>query len=128
SGGKMLGSAGADTTALIWDVTKVKPPAAPAKALEVGDLTACWQALAGGDAAKAGAALADLVAAPKQAVAFLKEHVQPAAPIDIRRVGELMAQLDDGQYKVREKANAELLKMGDHVVPILDRFLAGSLS
>jgi hypothetical protein len=46
--GKTLASGSADRTALIWDLSTIKPPALPAKALAAGDLERCWQALATG--------------------------------------------------------------------------------
>jgi len=124
--GKTLASASADSTALVWDVTKVKRPALPAKALKSADLETCWEALAGNDAVRAFAKMGDLLAAPKDAVAFLKERVKPAAPLDMQRVQELIAQLDANQYKVRETAASELLKLGNQLVPVIDKALAAN--
>src|SRR5262249_33020364 len=69
--GKTLASASADSTALVWDVSGLARPAPAAGALTPADLEACWAALAGGDAAEAYAKMGDLVAAPKDTVAFL---------------------------------------------------------
>jgi hypothetical protein len=122
--GKTLASAGTDSTALIWDITKVNLPTA--QALDAAGLQACWDGLAHRDGVKAFAALADLLAAPKQAVDFLKKEVKPAAPLNLKRVGALVAQLDDDQQKARDAASDELLKMGDHLAPVLDKFLAAA--
>ena len=92
--GKTLASASADTTALLWDLTRVKRPVPPAKALRPGDLEKCWQALADSDARKAFAAICDLAAAPGDAVVFLKDWLRPAASLDLKRVGRLIGQLD----------------------------------
>jgi len=125
---KTVASVSADTTALIWDVTKVDRSKVPAKALAAGDLETCWQALADNDAAKAFTRMGDLIAAPKDAVAWLKARVKPALPLDMKRVEALIGQLDDKRFKVREKAAAELLNIGDHLVPVIDKTLAANLS
>ena len=54
---------------------KAKDRPAAAKALQPGDLAACWQALTDNDAAKAFTALGDMVAAPAQAVVWIKDNV-----------------------------------------------------
>jgi WD40 repeat protein len=125
-GGKALATASTDTTVLLWDVGKLKRPAGSATAPAVADLDAWWQALAGDDAVKAFAAVGDFVAAPKQAVAYLQGQVKPAAPLDPKRIAELLAQLDSKQYKAREQATRELLKLGDQLVPVLDKALAAN--
>jgi hypothetical protein len=122
---KTAASAAADGT-LIWDVSQITRPALPAKALPVGDLDKCWQALAEQDAKKAWTAMIDLVAAPKDAVPFLKARLKPAAPLDRKRVQELIGQLD-ADFEVREAAAKELLQLGEQVVPALDKALAGKL-
>jgi WD40 repeat protein len=126
--GKTLASASDDTTALIWDVTHVKRPASLAKIPEDADLESWWKVLAADDAARAFAALADFVAAPKQAVAWIEKKVKPAAAVDGKRVQDLIAQMDDNQYKVRDKASSELFKLGEQIVPDLDNALNGKPS
>src|SRR5262249_51181131 len=110
---KLLASASADTTALLWDLTKLAPRAARVKAPAAADLEAWWQTLAGKDGTEAFATLADFVTAPAQAVPFLQERVKPATRLDMKRVNELIARLDDNQYKVRVQASDELLKLGE---------------
>jgi WD40 repeat protein len=122
--GKVLASASDDTTALLWDVTKVARAVPAAKEPPAGDMEKWWQALADDDAAKAFAAMGDFGAAPKQAVAWFKVQVKPAAPLDPQGTQELVKQLNDDQFKVREKASGELLKLGELVVPVLDKALA----
>jgi len=75
--GKTVASVSNDCTGLIWNITKVRWPAPPAKALSVGDLDQCWQALADRDAQKAFAAIRDLTGAAEQAVALLQERLKP---------------------------------------------------
>jgi WD40 repeat protein len=123
--GKTLASASADSTALIWDLSKLGRPLA-AQALKDADLEACWAALAGDDAAEAYARMADLVAAPAEAVVFLKGRLKPAAAIDLKHVEELIGQLDANQFKVRNKAKTTLQKMDEQVLPTLAKALAAN--
>jgi WD40 repeat protein len=126
--GKTLASAGDDTTALLWDVAKIKRPTPADKKPQAGDLEAWWQALADDDAVQAFAALNGFVAAPQDAVAFLKNRVQPAPLLDLKHVADLIGQLDSDQYKVRDKATGALLKLGEGIVPELDKALAAKPS
>jgi WD40 repeat protein len=123
--GKTVASASDDTTTLLWDLTRVARPAAVVKALSKEECDARWQALLGGDAAQAFAAICDLSAAPQQTVPLLKEHVKPAPLLDMKRVDELIAGLKSDQFKVRQQATDELQKMGERVVPALNKALAG---
>jgi WD40 repeat protein len=122
--GKTLASASDDTTALIWDVTKIARPAIPTIVPNSGDLESSWQALADDDAGKAFAALGALAAAPKDTVAWIKDRVKPAAPLDMKRVLDLIHQLDDDQLSARDKAASELLDLGEPLLPVLDKALA----
>jgi hypothetical protein len=126
--GRILASASEDTTALLWDVSKLQRPMAPARAPQPGDLEAWWQALAGDNAGQAFAALNGFVTSPQEAVAFLKSRLQPVSAPDLKRVAELIGQLDSDQFKVRDKASAALLKMGEVIVPELDKALAVNAS
>jgi RNA polymerase sigma factor (sigma-70 family) len=121
---KRLATTGNDTTVLLWDVAKVAPLAVTVKRMDRGDLDQCWQELASADAAKAWKAICDLSAAQTDAVAWIGEKVQPAVPIDGKRAQELIGKLDDAQFKIRELAAAELFKLGEQVVPVIDKALA----
>ena len=58
-------------------------------------------------------------------MAWIQDRVQPAAALDLKRAQQLIAQLDDGQFTVRAKATTDLLKLGEQLVPVLDKALAG---
>jgi hypothetical protein len=126
--GKTLASASDDTTAIVWDVTRIARPALPSKAPKAGDLEAWWRALAEKDSSNAFAAMGDFVAVPQDAVAWIKEKVKPAPALDMNRALELIRRLDDDQFKVRSQAAHELLKLGELLVPVLDKALAGDLT
>jgi RNA polymerase sigma factor (sigma-70 family) len=123
--GKALATAGADTTALVWDVAALTHGAPQGRALTAEDRGAAWAALAGHDAAQAFDAVVALAAAPRQAVPFLGERLKPAAPAEARRVEGLIADLDSDEFAVRQKAADELKKLGRLAVPALKKALAG---
>ena len=121
--GKTLASASADTTTLLWDVSKLTLPVRAVKELSADEEKMRWQALAEADAEKAFTAIIDLAASPKEATAFLKEQVKPAVPLDMKRIQELIAKLDDEQAAVRQKATNDLIDLGEQAVPVIDKTL-----
>lgn len=127
-GGKRLASASDDTTALLWDASKIARPVPVGNALKPGDLDNWWQALTDNDSARAFTAMRDFAATPKEAVAWLKSRIKPVAPLDMKQVIELLKQLDSEKFAVRDRATAELLKMGEPLLPVLDKAMAGETS
>jgi WD40 repeat protein len=123
--GGRVASGSTDTTALIWDL----PPAAgktPNQVLKAAEVDAQWEGLVDASAAKAFAAICALAASPKEAVALFKDRLQPAPPLDADKVQKLLVQLDSDRYKERQQASAELIKMGERVVPALDKVMAAN--
>ncbi len=110
--GKTLASGGADTTALLWDVSDLKPPAAAAEKLTPERLDALWADLAEEDAARAGVAIRTLVAAPGQAVAFLRARLADSQALNPPRLAPLLADLDSDDFEVRERAHGQLARLG----------------
>jgi RNA polymerase sigma factor (sigma-70 family) len=120
--GRFLVTGGGETAALVWDL---RPPGMP---LTADTLKAAWTDLASDDAAKAYHAVLQLTAAPGQSVAFLKEALPPVAPADEKRIARLIADLDDDEFVTRERAAAELEKLGEVALPALRKALAGKPS
>src|SRR5262249_43513329 len=59
-------------------------------------------------------AVAKLTAAPRDTLAFLKEHLHPAVKAqEDKRTTQLVADLDSDDFTVREKAVEELEKLGE---------------
>jgi hypothetical protein len=48
------------------------------------------------------------------------------APLDEKRINQLITQLDDNDFQVREKAMGELHALGERLAPILKKALAAS--
>jgi WD40 repeat protein len=119
--GRLLASGSYDTTALVWDTAGLTPPPAD-RGAEPADLPALWADLAG-DAATAYRALGRLAAAPKSAAPFLAERVRPTAVPDAKTLARLLAELDSDLFDERERATAELGRLGDLAGPALRRYL-----
>jgi WD40 repeat protein len=121
--GSRLVSASTDTTALIWDMAPwtVKPDMA--RKLPAADLEKHWTGLLDPDATKAFGGMTALGSAPADTVAFLNKHLEPTPPVDSELVAKLLVQLNSEKYKERQQASAELLKIGDRVVPAVEKAL-----
>ncbi len=109
--GCLLLTGSADTTVLVWDAFGRRTNAATEPASDK-DIETGWADLAGEDAIRAQRAIRILASAPKKAVPFLENHLQPADPIDVKRIAALLIDLDSDTFAVRENAYLELEKLG----------------
>jgi RNA polymerase sigma factor (sigma-70 family) len=125
--GRTLVSGGLDKTARLWDVSRITGRRREPAERSPADLEADWKDLAG-DAAAGYAALGRLVSSPGRAVAFLGKRLRSAKPVDTKRIGRHIADLDDGRFEVREQATNELQALGDRAAPALRKALAGGPS
>jgi WD domain, G-beta repeat len=109
--GKRLASGSADTTILVWDVSRLKasPPATDASPENLAKL---WDTLRRHDAAKPYDALWSLVGAGDKAVALLDKELHPLPAPDAAKFRRLLADLDSDTPDTREKASEELAKLG----------------
>jgi WD40 repeat protein len=119
--GRTLATAGADGTALVWDVAGLGG-AARNKELSEQELAGYWADLAG-DAGKAYDAICALTLAPGQAVLLLRQRLPP--PITAALLKRLIADLDNRRFAVRDKARAELERLGARAALALRQALAG---
>ncbi len=119
--GRRLASAGSDSTVLIWDVT-----GQPAKTAEVTEerLKECWNDLAGEDAGRAHRAVWTLAQAPREAIPFLKARLHPVQPVRREQIERWIQDLDDPAFEVRQKASADLERLGELAEPAFRRALA----
>jgi hypothetical protein len=124
--GRRLASGSSDCTVLVWDMTgrlrdgRLLPAGLSAR--ELGNL---WADLASDDAAKAYRALWLLAAAPRQSLPLLENGLRPAQ-VDAAQLARLIGELNDEEFAVRERASAELQKMGDVAEAALRRAAANS--
>ena len=122
--GRQLASGSNDTTVLLWDAAHMEHLASSAKSLKPNELVEHWQSLSSDDAAKAFNAIRELTASPREAVSWIRERVKPATVVAQGRIDELIGQLDSEQFKVRQNATSDMLKIGEPVLPAIDKALA----
>ena len=118
--GRTVASGSADSTILLWDVTGRRATAARSGGRKLEEL---WTDL-GGDAAKAHAAVWQLVAVPGQTVPFLRQQLRPVSPVDAQRLRRLIAGLGDNDFAVREQSTVELATLGELAEAALRKELA----
>lgn len=116
--GRRLISGCHDGTALVWDTTLVAAAMARQKPLDAAAIQNLWKRATGTDSRDAFISLADLAAAPEQAVALLQKQIKPApkGPSD-PELDRLFEQLDSDDYDTREKASRDLAAFGETAVP-----------
>jgi len=111
--GTRLTSGSTDTTVLVWALSGRRTAVSR---LADEPLRELWAQLADADAGKAHDALWALVAAPGQALPFLAERLKPADPAV---VAALIADLENEQFRVRQKASEDLEKLDAAAIPAL---------
>ncbi len=127
--GRVLGSGGGDGTVLLWDITgRVHEGQLAAADLPPPVLESEWADLTGDDVMKAHKALWSLVAAPKQTLPLLRDQLKPVQPADAARITQLIKDLDNDDFALREKASGELEHMGTPAEPALRKALDGNPS
>jgi WD40 repeat protein len=126
--GRRLISGSQDTTALVWDLRNLLSPQQLSGRLPARELEALWDDLGTGSPAAATRAVTRLVRVPEQSVPFLKERWRPAPRVEAERLARLIADLDDDDFKVREKAQSELARLGRQAEPALRAALDGEPS
>jgi WD40 repeat protein len=127
--GRRLASAGADTTVLVWDVAGVLARRRrPAGQLAPTALTGAWQDLAGRDARRAARAMALLVEAAGQSVPLMRARLKPLPAPYRKLLARLLARLDSDEVADRQKASAELEKLGAQAEEALSTLLEGKPS
>lgn len=104
-----LVSAGQDTSVLVWDVAKVEAERLVAVVLTAQERDALWARLREEDPARAHAALRRLARDAKAAVAVVRGGVRP---VDGKRIGRWIEELDSDEFLVRRKAFEELTLVG----------------
>lgn len=121
--GRTLISGSEDTTALVWDLTG-------AQSQKKGPLhlDTAWRDLANADATTAYQAMRRLTATPTEAIPFLRKHLQGVPAADEKRLTGLIADLDNEQFAVRDKAAKNLENFGEAAIGACQKALQGQPS
>jgi WD40 repeat protein len=117
---RRLASASRDRTVLVWDATGSPDPLTSAASVEEA-----WGALGGDDAGRAHRAVWALARSPARSVPLLQARLRPVKGASRERLDRLLGDLDSDRFDVREKATAELRKLGELAAPALRRALEG---
>jgi len=126
---RTLVTGGFDGSGIFWDVTGRRDKGRwTTVELLPAELETEWVALRGEDGSKAHQAVWALAAAPKQALPLLKAQLKPASVVEDKRLARLIAQLDDDDFEVREKATAELIRIGAAAEAPLRKALEGKVT
>jgi RNA polymerase sigma factor (sigma-70 family) len=124
--GRLLASGSWDSTACVWDVTGICPDGQwPPHQGAGNDLERLWGDLGHKDGMRAYRALWRLAAAGPAAATFLARRLRPVPPVAEGQLSRLIADLDSDQYETRQRASAELSRLGERVEPALRKALAG---
>ena len=148
--GSMLASGLADSTTLIWDLIPFRNDLVAARlkrhshgragtapiTAEVAEverernlvpseqeLEKLWANVAADDARKAFVSINQLAACQDGAVSFLGNHLRPAEIVDSRLVHQLIEDLDSNLFRVRDRAERDLARLGARAAPALQRAL-----
>ncbi len=117
--GTRLVTGSSDTTALVWDLAGW-----PADDKEAPSPSTCWDDLQSNDSAKAYRAIRFLSADPARTVRLLRQRLRPITAVDEQHVMRLVAALDSDQFAIRDKAQTQLLDLGEPALPALRKALA----
>jgi WD40 repeat protein len=121
--GRRLASSSADTSVLIWDLTAFEAGSQSLCRLTPTDQGRYWNDLADVNAAKAYQAIHALARDPEHSVAFLRERLHPVPRLDEKKIAQLLLDLGDRKYYVRERASYALANLGEPVMPALANLL-----
>jgi WD40 repeat protein len=117
--GKKLASAAGDCQLCLWDLSArtvvMKPPTTASRE----KLEDCWAALLQNDGPAVFEAIGTMAAASEQSLKLLRERLHPASAPDIQRISLLIADTHNDRYAVRQKATAELERLGEEAEPQL---------
>ena len=127
--GRTVASGGGDGTVLLWDVTgRVENGKFATADLPPPSLEGEWTDLVGDDGFKVHKAVWALAAAPKQILPLLRDTLKPVQGGDAKRIAQLVKDLDNDDFDTREKASAELDRIGEPAARALRKALEGTPS
>jgi WD40 repeat protein len=122
--GRALLSGGNDATALVWDLAgRLEPKADDGKDLSAEEAASLWKDLGTASASRAHGSMRRLARSPA-AMRFLATNLRAVAAPAADRVAKLLADLDNDDFQVRQRATKELERLGDGVTGACRKALA----
>jgi hypothetical protein len=119
-----LAASSPDAPVFLWDVEAATRREPARGRLTEARREALWKDLGSDDPGKAYPAVIALAAAPGQAVPLLRKNLHRVPLADPDRTRKLLADLDSGDFAVREKASAELARLEESALPAMRDELA----
>jgi hypothetical protein len=119
--GRTLASGHGGQQLLVWDYSGTASTAEPKEAAEIPKL---WADLRATDGEVVHRAIWALVAHPADAIAHLRTTLKPIPAVDKERLSQCVLDLDNMNFRLREKATADLLGFGDLSESLLEKFIA----
>jgi WD40 repeat protein len=126
--GKLLASAGWDSTLLIWDYAATVGLGRGARPFVATEQEAAWTELAGKDASQAWKAVGVLAGSGDKSVLFLRDHLRPTSTKEQETIRRWAADLDNDDFATRERASRELASLAWEAEPVLLNALAANPS
>jgi hypothetical protein len=124
--GRLLASGSTDRTVLLWDLPAVLRSGLPSEPLTAARLTQLWNQLAAADGFRAAL---ELRREPDRCVAFVTQQLEALlGTSQSERIAQLIRDLDDDNYQVREQATLELIQMRELAQVALERELRRTTS
>ena len=120
--GKYLATGGSNATAMVWEL----PP--PKKLTRLASMTdeSAWGDLGHPNATRAYRVMLHLIASPDAAVRLFADRLKPPPPLEAGRIDRLVAELNDDDFKVRERATRELRDIGTPALDALKKATRGT--
>lgn len=115
-------ASGGNGVVLVWDLESIFQQwfGLPLKDPTEAELKRKWADLISDDPVVACKAISALSGSDPKVVAFLRERLRPAVEEQLnKQIDELVRQLDDIDFRVREKASSDLKRIGRTAFPLL---------
>jgi hypothetical protein len=123
--GRKIVSASFDGKIVVWDIVqRLFGDKTPSNRLGAMELVDHWTTLGNHHSAQGYSALESLAVAPSSVLPFLKDRFGPLAAVDATLIGQWVVDLNNNDFKIRDKAMHELRKVGESARPALEKALA----
>jgi hypothetical protein len=110
--GKLAVSGSRDTSVLLWDVTGLQIQGTSDRAdLTNAELNQLWSNLADDDGSSVYRAIWKLAGVPRQTVPMAQQRLRWLLSANAKKIAQLLANLDDDDFRTRERATLELEKL-----------------
>jgi WD40 repeat protein len=102
-----------------WDWRDAGPECR--KPLDSKGVEQTWVDLSASDSAVGHRAIAALIASPRDALKLLGDRLQRVEPVTLKQLDQLIVDLDDDSFDVRERASQRLAELGEVARGVLRR-------